>query len=100
MQRRGTPYNAIERLPRRKADQFNKVFNDRKERMHGLWERKGVFYARLDANNGRQSKYPLQHAATVPQAVTEMQALKKIQRDLQFVFGNVAYSIGLGGGLL
>jgi len=100
MQRRGTPYNAIERLPRRKADQFNKVFNDRKERVHGLWERKGVFYAQLDANNGRQYKYPLQHAATVPQAVTEMQALKKIQRDLQFVFGNVAYSIGIGGGIV
>ena len=81
MQRSGTRYNVVERLPRRKADKFNKVFNDSKERVRSLWERKGVFYAQLDANNGKQYKYPLQHAATVPQAVTEMQALKKLQRE-------------------
>jgi Phage integrase family len=81
MKRSGTRYNVVERLPRRKADKFNKVFNDSKERVRSLWERKDVFYAQLDANNGKQYKYPLQHAATVPQAVTEMQALKKLQRE-------------------
>ena len=45
MQRSGTRYNVVERLPRRKADKFNKVFNDSKERVRSLWERKGVFYA-------------------------------------------------------
>lgn len=70
-----------ERLPRRKADQFNKVFNEHKQRVRGLWERKGLFYAQLDANNGKQYKYPLHEASTVPQAMTEMQALKRIQRD-------------------
>ena len=70
-----------QRLPRRKAAQFNKVFNDNKKRMRSLWERKGVFYAQLDANNGKQYKYPLHEATTVPQAVTEMQALKKLQRE-------------------
>jgi hypothetical protein len=81
MKRGMTRINVLERLPRRKADQFNKVFNDHKERVRGLWERKGVFYAQLDANNGKQYKYPLQHAKTVPQALTEMQALKKVQRE-------------------
>jgi hypothetical protein len=49
--------------------------------MRSLWERKGAFYAQLDANNGKQYKYPLHEATTVPQAVTEMQALKKLQRE-------------------
>ena len=81
MKRSGTRYNLAQRLPRRKADKFNKVFNDNKKRMRSLWERKGVFYAQLDANNGKQYKYPLHEATTVPQAVTEMQALKKLQRE-------------------
>ena len=70
-----------QRLPRRKADKFNKVCNDNKERGRSLWERKGVFYAQLDADNGKQYKYPLHGATTVPRAVTEMQALKKLQRE-------------------
>ncbi len=81
MKRGVTRYNVVERLPRRKADKFNKVFNESKERVRSLWERKGVYYAQLDANTGKQYKYPLEHAATVPQAVTEMQALKRIQRE-------------------
>ena len=81
MNRGVTRCNVVERLPRRKADKFNKVFNENKVRVRSLWERKGVFYAQLDANNGKQYKYPLQHAATVPQAATEMQALNKRQRD-------------------
>jgi integrase len=81
MKRGATRYNLVERLPRRKAGKFNKVFNEDKEPVRSLWERKGVYYAQLDANNGKQYKYPLKHAATVPQAVTEMQVLKKRQRD-------------------
>jgi hypothetical protein len=71
----------VERFPRRKADKFNKVRDDKRQRKRSLWERKGVFYAQLDANNGKQYKYPLHQATTVPQAVTEMQALKKLQRE-------------------
>ena len=52
-----------------------------KSKCAAFWERKGVFYAQLDANNGKQYKYPLPHAKTVSQAITEMQALKKIQRE-------------------
>jgi hypothetical protein len=81
MKRSGTRYNVVERLPRRKVDKFNKVNNDKGQRARGLWERKGVFNAQLDANNGKQYKYPLHQATIVPQAVTEMQALKELQRE-------------------
>jgi integrase len=79
MKRTKTRTNAVDAS--RKAKQFNKVFNDKGERARGLWERKGSYYAQLDANNGKQYKYPLHDATTVPQAVTEMQALKKLQRE-------------------
>jgi hypothetical protein len=81
MKHSGAGYHVVQRLPRRKADKFNKVFDDGKERVRSLWERKGVVYAQLDANKGKQYKYPLHEATTVPQAVTEMQALKKLQRE-------------------
>lgn len=64
-----------------KAEKFNKVVDEKKKRVRGLWERKGSYYAQLDANNGQQYKYPLHGAATVPQAVTETQVLKKLQRE-------------------
>jgi len=79
MKRLKTSTNAVK--PRQKADKFNQVYNDKGRRERGVWLRKGRFYAQLDANNGRQYKYLLEHASTVPQAVTELQSLKKLQHE-------------------
>ena len=59
---------------------YQMVLNANGERVRGLWTRFGVYYARLDANNGRQYRYRLEHADTVPQAVLAKQALKLKQR--------------------
>ncbi len=83
MKRLKTPTNGAK--PRQKAQPFNQVYNDKGLRERGLWLRKGQFYAQLDANNGRQYKYLLQDARTVPQAVTEMKALKKLQHEGKLV---------------
>ena len=63
------------------GENFNRVFDEKKRRVRGLWERKRCYYAQLDANNGKQFKYPLHAATTVPQALTEMQVLRKTQRE-------------------
>jgi integrase len=38
-------------------------------------------YAQLDDNQGKQQKYPLHDATTVPQAITKRQVLKDLQRE-------------------
>jgi hypothetical protein len=76
-----TRYNVAQRPPPWEAGRFVKVCSENKQRVRSLWKRKGVFYAQLDANNRKQYKYPLHEATTLPQAVTEMQALKKLQRE-------------------
>lgn len=79
MKRARTRTNAVNFRP--KTEAFKKVFDDKKKRARGLWERKGSYYAQLDANNGKQYKYPLHGATTVPQANNEAQVLKKLQRE-------------------
>ena len=79
MKRAFTRINAVNSP--RKAEKFNRVFDEKKRRVRGLWERKRCYYAQLDANNGKQYKYPLHAATTVPQALTEMQVLRKTQRE-------------------
>jgi len=64
-----------EKTPRRKANTWNKVFNTRKRRVRGLWERNGIFYAQFNVD-GTPIRLKLDHAITLPQAVTEQQALK------------------------
>jgi hypothetical protein len=49
-------------------------------RVRGLWTRFGVYYAQPNANDGKQYRYRLEHAVTVPQAVLAQQALKMKQR--------------------
>ncbi len=68
-----------EKAPRRKTNTWNKVFNERKRRVRGLWERNGIFYAQLNVD-GTPIRFKLDHATTVPQAVTEQQVLKAQQR--------------------
>jgi integrase len=84
MKRERTRKNAMNITVRANAP-FKQVFDDKKKRMRSLWERKGCYYAQLDANNGKQYKYPLHDATTLPQAVTEMQVLKKLQREGKLV---------------
>lgn len=79
MKRGTTPINVVNN--RGKREKFKKVLDEKKKRVRGLWERKGSFYAQLDASDGQQYKYPLHSATTVPQAITETQVLKKLQRE-------------------
>jgi hypothetical protein len=62
--------------PVRRPDSYQQVFNERGERVRGLWTRGGRFYAQLDATDGKPYRYHLEHAETVPQAVLARQALK------------------------
>jgi hypothetical protein len=41
-----------------------------------LWIENGRYCAQLDAHDGRQYRYRLEHAGTVPQAMLARQALK------------------------
>ena len=68
------------KIPRKKAGSWNRVFNDRKQRVRGLWERNGVFYAQIRVG-GKPSRLRLEHAKTVAEAFAEMQVLKKNARD-------------------
>jgi integrase len=65
---------------------YQKVFDDRKRRIRGLWKRNGVFYARLNAVDfltGRKStrRVRLAECRTVAEARTAMQDLHKDRRD-------------------
>jgi integrase len=65
---------------------YQKVFDDRKRRVRGLWKRNGWFYARLaaaDELTGRKSvkRVRLETARTVAEARTAMQDLLKDRRD-------------------
>jgi hypothetical protein len=56
------------------------VFNRKNERVRGLWERNGVFYAQLKVG-GASHRFRVENANTVPDAVTGMQSLKKQAKD-------------------
>jgi len=69
-----------------RTSNYQKVFDERKRRVRGLWKRNSVFYARLaiiDPNSGKKStqrvRLPLCH--TVAQAKVAMQDLLKGRRD-------------------
>jgi hypothetical protein len=65
--------------PRKKPNRFNRVFDRGGERVRGLWERNGQFYAQIRVG-GRKVRLRLEHAQTVPQVLGEMQALKRQRR--------------------
>ena len=65
---------------------YQKVFDDRKRRVRGLWKRNGWFYARLvtvDAFTGHKStkRVRLETARTVAEARIALQNLQKERRD-------------------
>ncbi len=61
---------------------FRKVFDDKGQRVRGLWARDGVFYAQMNPSGLRQQyKYHQPDASTVPQAITARQALKAKQKQ-------------------
>ena len=65
---------------------YQKVFDDRKRRIRGLWKRNGHFYARLvmvDEINGRQAtkRVRLEKARTIAEARTALQNLQKDRRE-------------------
>src|SRR5882757_9727368 len=65
-----------------KANGFQKVFDNRNRRMRGLWRRNGAYYAQIRLTRGQPATRILLHnASTVPQALTAMQALKKLRTD-------------------
>ena len=71
---------------RHNAGQYRKVFDARKRRIRGLWDRNGRFYAQVtveDSNTGKKKvrRVPLEDAKTVPQAIIKLQDLLKSKRD-------------------
>ena len=80
MKRQRAAKNADEtvnsRNPERDDRIYQRVQNTKEERVRGLWTRFGVYYAQLNANDGKQYRYRLEHAEIVPQAVLAQQALK------------------------
>jgi len=77
--RRSALTTAESKSARAKPNSWQRVFNDQKRRVRGLWRRNGVYYAQLNFN-GIPTRFPLKHAATVPEAVTQQQVLKGHQR--------------------
>jgi hypothetical protein len=76
MKRNETQRDVMRKPARRRPNAWNKVFDRRKKRVRGLWERNGVYYAQLRIR-GKPIRFKLDHTTTVPQAVEEMQALKR-----------------------
>jgi hypothetical protein len=88
MRRTRTLANVIEvkrRKPRRKDAVYNQVFDEKRLRARGLWEKRHRYFAQLDANHGNQYRYLLQDAKTVPEAETARQVLKDLQHQGKFV---------------
>ena len=85
MERKRTAKNENETTEAQKAQRNDEVrqevLNANAERVCGLWTRFCVHCAQPDANDGRQYRYRLEHAETVPQGVLARQA-RKIQRKL------------------
>lgn len=54
---------------------YNPVFNRRHERVRGLWERNGVFYAQVKVR-GWTGRVPLHDAQTVADALAARQVPK------------------------
>ena len=84
MKRRKTSANVNERFQipgRRQKKEWEKAQDEKGKRVRGLWQRRGAFYARLcPSGKTQQYKYRLEHAQTVPQAITAMQVLKDSQQ--------------------
>ena len=74
MKRRKTSLNVNElfQIPgRRQKKEWEKVQDEKSRPVRGLWQRKGAFYAQLrPSGKTQQYKYRLEHAQTVPQAIT------------------------------
>jgi integrase len=65
--------------PRKQKNTFARVYDRDGRRVRGLWVRNGVYYAQVRVGR-HKTRVRLEHADTVPQAVTELQALKKRRR--------------------
>ena len=76
MKRNETLRDVMRKPARRRPNVWNKVFDRRKQRVRGLWERNGVYYAQLGIR-GKPIRFKLDHATTVPQASEDTQALKR-----------------------
>ena len=80
MTREAAPSDAEAIDPSRK---YNPVFNRRNERVRGLWERNGVFYAQIKVR-GWTGQVPL-HGETVADAVAARQVLKSEIKNGNFL---------------
>ena len=83
---------------------YNAVCNRRKERVRGLWERNGVFYAQVKVR-GWIGRVPLHNCETVPDAQAARQALKaeikagtwKTPKERGQDLQKVGTEVGMGG---
>ena len=67
------------KIVRAKRNGWQKVFDDRKRRIRGLWRRNGIFYAQLSVAR-KPTRFKLDSATTIPEAVSAQHALKAKQR--------------------
>src|SRR5437660_8636033 len=65
--------------PRKQRNKFARVYDRDGRRVRGLWVRNSVYYAQVRVG-GHKTRVRLDHADTVPQAIIELQALKKRRR--------------------
>jgi hypothetical protein len=74
--------NELFQIPgRRQKKEWEKIQDEKGRPAGGLWQRKGVFCAQLrPSGKTHQYKYRLEHAQTVPQAITAMQVQKDSQK--------------------
>ena len=57
------------------------MFNANNEKLHEIRLRNGRYFAQLNAADGKQHRYRLEQAQTLPQAVLARQALKQQQQS-------------------
>src|SRR3982074_1636285 len=63
-------------------NRWQKVFDNRRRRIRGLWLRNGVYYAQLRLDGEQFAKrVPLHKAETIAQATVAMQGLKAKRGD-------------------
>ncbi len=75
--------NETQRAKRARKNAWNKVHDTRGNRVRGLWVRNGRYYAQVRVHNW-VGRVPLEHAETLPQALTAWQELKSKIRAGKF----------------
>jgi hypothetical protein len=76
-----------QRGKRARKNAWNQAHDARGNRVRGLWARNGRYYAQVRVHNW-VGRVPLEHAETLPQALTAWQELKSKFRADKFALGD------------